>query len=142
MGVLSTEGTARMAIYPRRLQQLGLQVLVPTATEFSTLVSPGIALVKAGEVAAASRRLARAAALLRERGARAVILGCTEIPLALRAQLARQPEVFIDSTAALVQAVLASLRTPAADVLSLPRPPLLHRPDPDAARCQPAAPVR
>ena len=123
VAVLSTEGTARMGIYPQRLRQRGLEALVPTAAEFSALVSPGIALVKAGRLAQAARRFDEAAQRLCERGAQAVILGCTEIPLAMKAQLGRSPEVYVDSTEALVQAVLATLRAgpaPGPDVAALP----------------------
>jgi aspartate racemase len=49
------------------------------------LVSPGIALVKAGRVAEAHAPLAEAAHALARRGAGAVVLGCTEIPLGLAA---------------------------------------------------------
>ncbi len=111
VGVLSTEGTARMGIYPRRLQQRGLQALVPTAREFAELVTPGIAQVKAGQLAPAAALFEQAAARLIERGAQAVILGCTEIPLGMQRQIVHSPGLYIDSTEALVQAVLAALRT-------------------------------
>ena len=49
------------------------------------LVSPAIALVKANRVAEAYAPLADMVTLLAARGAKAVVLGCTEIPLGLLA---------------------------------------------------------
>lgn len=114
VGVLSTEGTARMGIYASRLQALGLSPLAPNADEFATLVTPGIADVKAGDLTAAADKFERAAAALFARGAEAIILGCTEIPLGMGEPLRRDPLRFIDSTQALVNAVLARMRPAAA----------------------------
>jgi aspartate racemase len=51
----------------------------------AALVTPAIAEVKANRLAAAHAPLAEAAARLMARGARAVVLGCTEIPLGIAA---------------------------------------------------------
>lgn len=110
VGVLSTEGTARMAIYSQRLQQSGLTTLLPSAEDFAQRVTPGIAFVKAGDMAKASGLLREAATRLFDRGADAVMLGCTEIPLALKSETLQRPHEYIDSTAALVQAVLSYWR--------------------------------
>lgn len=111
VGVLSTEGTAHMGIYPRRLEQHGLETLLPTAEEFRGLVTPGIGAVKAGQLGEARERFAQASERLLSRGAAAVILGCTEIPLGMRRQLWERPDLYVDSNAALVGAVLGLLRS-------------------------------
>ena len=49
------------------------------------LVTPSIAAVKANRVAEAYAPLAEAVLQLKERGAQAVVLGCTEIPLGIQA---------------------------------------------------------
>ena len=49
------------------------------------LVLPAIAAVKANRVSEAYAPLAEAVSLLHARGAQAVVLGCTEIPLGLQA---------------------------------------------------------
>jgi aspartate racemase len=85
VGVLATAGTLRMRLYQDRLERRGWQVIVPTEDEMATLVSPGIALVKANRVAEAYAPLAQAAQVLAGRGAQAVVLGCTEIPLGMQA---------------------------------------------------------
>ena len=78
-----------------------MQWLLPTAGEMIELIMPAIAEVKAGQLAAAAPRLAAAARRLRTRGACALVLGCTEIPLVLDAPSAGLP--VIDATAALAR---------------------------------------
>ncbi len=85
IGLMGTAGTLAMRLYQQRLDARGWTCLTPSAEEMDRLVTPGIALVKANDVAAAYAPLAEAARLLVARGARAVVLGCTEIPLGIAA---------------------------------------------------------
>ena len=85
IGLMGTAGTLAMRLYQERLDPRGWTCLVPTEAEMAALVTPGIAEVKANRVAAAYPPLAEAARLLHGRGARAVVLGCTEIPLGIAA---------------------------------------------------------
>ena len=85
VGVLGTSATLAMRLYQDRLGALGWDCLAPDPGEMARLVTPAIALVKANRVAEAHAPLADAAALLARRGAQAVVLGCTEIPLGLAA---------------------------------------------------------
>jgi aspartate racemase len=85
VGVMGTAGTLAMRLYQPRLEALGYEVIVPEPAEMEALVSPGIALVKANKVTDAYPPLAEAAGKLRARGAAAVVLGCTEIPLGILA---------------------------------------------------------
>ncbi|WP_439595092.1 aspartate/glutamate racemase family protein [Falsiroseomonas sp.] len=85
IGLMGTAGTLAMRLYQERLEPRGWTCLVPTEDEMRRLVSPGIERVKANEVAAAYAPLAEAARALAARGARAVVLGCTEIPLGIAA---------------------------------------------------------
>jgi aspartate racemase len=85
IGVMGTAGTLAMRLFQPRLEALGYEVIVPEEAEMRSLVSPGIALVKANKVAEAYAPLAEAAGKLRARGAAAVVLGCTEIPLGIQA---------------------------------------------------------
>lgn len=112
IGVLSTEGTACQGIYSRRLAAQGFEAIVPTAAEFSRWVTPGIARVKANAPAEAQALLQAGADALFARGAEVVILGCTEIPVALQDTTRALPDRYVDSTAALVAAVLSRLRAP------------------------------
>ena len=85
IGVMGTAGTLAMRLYQDRLDARGYDCLVPTQQEMHALVSPAIAEVKANRVAEAYQPLAEAASRLVARGARAVVLGCTEIPLGIAA---------------------------------------------------------
>ena len=107
VGVLSTFGTHRMGMYRSTLKDMGFAVLTPTDEEFERLVSPGIALIKANKLPEAEAVFAEAAALLVERGAEIIILGCTEIPIGMRQQCKAKPLQFVDSNDALALSVAA-----------------------------------
>ena len=85
IGVLGTAGTLAMRLYQDRLEARGWTCLMPGDETMRRLVSPAIAAVKANRVAEGYAPLAEAARALHARGARAVVLGCTEIPLAMAA---------------------------------------------------------
>lgn len=107
IGLLATDATLASGLYVNRVRPgVALQWLLPTATEMLDDVMPGIAAVKAGQMDAGRERLLRAAHALRRRGAQAIILGCTEIPLVLQpADIAGAP--LIDATAALARQAVA-----------------------------------
>jgi aspartate racemase len=106
VGVLSTQGLHRIGLYPRTLESLGFSVLSPTGDEFERFVSPGIAHVKAGRLDEAGIAFRSATAALTDRGAEAIIMGCTEIPLGMQHQCAETPSLFVDSTEALALAAV------------------------------------
>lgn len=85
VGVMGTAGTLAMRLYQQRLEARGYACLVPEPAEMETLVTPAIAEVKANRLAPAYAPLAEAASRLVARGAQAVVLGCTEIPLGIAA---------------------------------------------------------
>ncbi len=85
IGVMGTQGTLDMRLYQDRLQTQGWDCIVPTDDEMRQLVTPAIARVKANQVADAYAPLSEVANRLAERGASAVVLGCTEIPLGIQA---------------------------------------------------------
>lgn len=105
VGVLGTAATLAMRLYQDRLGALGWDCLVPDGDEMAQLVAPAIALVKANRVADAYAPLAEAAALLARRGAAAVVLGCTEIPLGIAAGPAPAVPV-VDTIDALARAAV------------------------------------
>ena len=82
IGLLATEATVESGIYAARSPE-GIEWLLPTAQELRQWVTPAIAAVKAGELDRAKAPLAHVAAALARRGADAVVMGCTEIPIAL-----------------------------------------------------------
>ncbi len=109
VGVMGTAGTLAMGLYQQRLGARGLECLLPDEATMQRLVSPAIALVKGNRVAEAYAPLAEAAASLMQRGARAVVLGCTEIPLGISAGPAL-PFPVVDTIDTLAQAAIAWAR--------------------------------
>jgi len=109
VGVLGTAGTLAMRLYQDRLEARGYTCLVPEPADMEHRVTPAIALVKANRVAEAHAPLAEAARALVARGAAAVVLGCTEIPLGIAAGPAL-PFPVVDTIDALARAAIAWAR--------------------------------
>jgi aspartate racemase len=82
LGIVATAGTLFAGIYHQRDPRIVW--IEPTAEELEHWVMPGIHHVKAGETAKATPLIEASIAALVERGATLVLLGCTEIPVALR----------------------------------------------------------
>lgn len=83
VGLLATSGTLAAGFYQQRLAARGYHPLVPEAHEQADLVMAGIREVKAGALERARKALGQAAHRLVARGARAIVLACTEVPIAL-----------------------------------------------------------
>jgi aspartate racemase len=108
IGVMGTAATLAMRLYQDRLAAAGWPCITPTADEVERLVLPAIAAVKASRVSDAYAPLAEAVRSLHARGAQAVVLGCTEIPLGLQAGPHGTLEVpLIDTIDALARAAIA-----------------------------------
>lgn len=108
IGVMGTRATLESRLYQRRLEARGYTCLTPTEAEMHEAVLPAIAAVKANAVAAATLPLLDVAARLARDGAEAVVLGCTEMPLALRGPEVAQAGVqMVDTIDALARAALA-----------------------------------
>lgn len=102
IGLLATDATLASGLYVNRAAATGrVQWLLPTAGEMLECVMPGIAAVKAGRLEPATRLFAGVSHALARRGATAVVLGCTEIPLVLDEAAAGLPVV--DASAALAR---------------------------------------
>jgi aspartate racemase len=111
VGVMGTAATLAMRLYQDRLEQRGWDVITPEDAEMARLVSPAIALVKANRVAESYPPLAEMVTILAGRGAAAVVLGCTEIPLGIQAgPYADLPAKLVDSIDALALAAIAWAR--------------------------------
>ncbi len=85
IGLMATQATLDMRLYQDRLEPLGWRCIQPDSSQMRDLVSPAIALVKTNRVADAYAPLLRVVNSLADRGAHAVVLGCTEIPLGILA---------------------------------------------------------
>ena len=88
IGLLATTGTVRSGIIARAFEAAGIAVLTPSARDQKRVMTAiyGKKGVKAGFTEGPPRAiLLEIAADLISRGAQAVMAGCTEVPLALRA---------------------------------------------------------
>jgi len=108
IGLMGARATLASRLYPARLPET-YEVIEPTADEMTALVTPAIALVKANRVVESHAPLAEAASRLAARGARAVVLGCTEIPLGIAAGPAL-PFPVVDTVDALARAAVRAVR--------------------------------
>ncbi len=86
IGLLATEGTYRAGLYDKALAHAGLVCHIPVAAERDQLMRGIYQGFKVGDMALARNCFAQVAeALDRKHGLQTLILGCTEIPLALSA---------------------------------------------------------
>ena len=115
VGLIATTGTLHAGFYQQRFAARGLQCLASTHDEQGTLVDPSIEHVKRNELAAAHALATRAAEALLARGAEAVVLGCTEIPLAIEHAPSAAAKQCIDATRALARACVAWHRSSPGD---------------------------
>lgn len=105
IGVLATTGTVETALYGERLSGRGLQPVYPDAAAQQQVMA-AIKDVKGGQPRNGSDpRLVAAARQLSERGADCIIMGCTEVPLALA--VADSPLAAVDGNQVLVDTTLA-----------------------------------
>ena len=109
IGVMGTAGTLAMRLYQDRLGAQGWECIVPDEGQMQRLVSPAIALVKSNRVAETYAPLAEVVDDLGRRGAAAVVLGCTEIPLGIKAGPPCEVPV-VDTIDALARAAIAWAR--------------------------------
>jgi aspartate racemase len=102
IGVLATDGCLGSGLYQRALDAAELECVLPDAGEVEELMRL-IAAIKAGDQgdAVADGMLAVANALV-AKGARAIVAGCTEIPLVLTTDMLEVP--LVSSTDILAEA--------------------------------------
>lgn len=81
--VLATRGALASGFYQRALAEHGVQAEVPDPETEQPWVDECIRAIKAGAMAAGGQALDLMLARARERGAHSIIMGCTEIPLAM-----------------------------------------------------------
>lgn len=107
VGLVATRATLACGIFADRLGALGYAVVRPTEKELGEAILPSIRRVKEGDARGAGALLAPAVQAQLERGADAVILACTETPLALDAIGSPLRARCIDSNRALARACVA-----------------------------------
>ncbi len=103
VGLLATDGTLAAGLYQRALAGRGLRVLTPEPGVQERLMA-GIYAVKAGDLDAARPGVLAAARALADAGCDLVVLGCTEVPLAVGAGDVSLP--LVDATWVLARATV------------------------------------
>lgn len=111
IGLMGTAATLAMKLYQSRLAANGWDIIEPEPAQMDRLVMPSIAAVKANRIAEAFAPLAEVVNSLAARGAAAVALGCTEIPIAIQAGPAEALRVpVVDTIDALARAAITWAR--------------------------------
>ena len=108
IGIMGTQATVEFGLYQYMLTKLGWDCIVPSKEEMDTSVQPSIDLIKGGKVEQARLMLMTVVKSLIERGAKAVVLGCTEIPLAVK-EVEENGIPIVNSIDSLVKSVMKSL---------------------------------
>jgi len=83
VGLMGTAATLTSGLYEQRLRAHGYECIVPTSDELQSLCMPAIVAVKANRPDLAFEPAAACVRALKARGADVVVLGCTELPLAI-----------------------------------------------------------
>lgn len=111
IGVMGTKATVELGLYQNILSKSGWNCIVPTREETDTLVQPAIDLIKSGNLTQAHSMFMTVVDSLIARGATAVVLGCTEIPLAI-GENNRNGVALINSIDSLVKAAITEYTRP------------------------------
>lgn len=112
VGLLATEGTVAAGFFQSRLAARGIECVLSTPDDQRTLVLPAIEHVKRNELVQAHALALQAARRLLENGAQSVVMGCTEIPLAIDYAASDVSVHCIDATRALACACVSWWRAP------------------------------
>lgn len=108
VGLLATRGTYGAGLYQQALGAQGIRCAVPSGGERALLMRGIYDGVKAGDMALAARCIEDVAcALARRHGLACLIMGCTEIPLALQDSPLHRELVLVDPARELARALAA-----------------------------------
>ena len=105
VGIMGTQGTIEHGLYQSRLEQQGWHCIVPDRAEMDFFVQPAIDFIKAGKITESQVLLMQVIHSLIDRGAQAIVLGCTELPLSIGIT-SEQGVPIVNSIDSLVQAVI------------------------------------
>jgi aspartate racemase len=84
IGIVGTVSTMRLGLYQHHLRKLGYSCVTPGAHDMDNLVQPAIDYIKANKLSEAHDLLMQVIDNLHSWNVNAIVLGCTEIPLAIK----------------------------------------------------------
>lgn len=82
VGLLATPSTIKFGLYQKALEKFGIEVVLPTNKQVVELEKVIRKIISGKNKSSDSKKLANVAHSLKSKGAQAIILGCTELPLA------------------------------------------------------------
>lgn len=106
VAIFATQGAIASGFYQSALQARGIDFFIPDASSGQPWIDTCIRSIKAGEMVAGGQALHQALAAVQAHGVSAVIMGCTEIPIAAR-HMEPTDVALIDSTLELAKATVA-----------------------------------
>jgi len=107
VGLIATKATLKSHLYQKVLESAGYTCIVPSDDEIDRYCMASIRLVKSNRLFESYHPAAECVKLLQSRGVTAIVLGCTELPLAIDPQImASSGLLFISSIDALVTAAI------------------------------------
>ncbi len=107
IGIMGTPATLASGLYQKYLEQAGFEPVVPNQSVIDECCVAAISAVKANRTADAFLPTAKGVQALQQQGVVGVVLGCTELPLAIPHERRREFNVVLtDSIDALVLEVL------------------------------------
>lgn len=110
VAVLATDGTVKSRIYDNALNEAGIQSIYPTPKEQNAIMSLIYDCVKGGLPYPPQELMLKMTIRLQNAGAEALILACTELPIAFNRYNLQIPT--IDPTTVLAQAAIKAVGAP------------------------------
>ena len=108
VGLLTTEGCLKSSVYQRAAQALDIELVLPTTDELVEFTDLVFRIKQGDKSELVTQGMLRIVAALQERGAQAIIAGCTEITLVLNKSMLDVP--MISSTDELARQTIAYAR--------------------------------
>lgn len=81
VGIMATDGTISSGIFQREIENAGMEAVIPGKMQQKEVMNMIYEDIKAGRMPTASRFYALKEYFINEKGAQAVVLGCTELSL-------------------------------------------------------------
>ncbi len=103
-GLLATDGTINSGVYEKALAKEGIDIIIPDKEEQKIVMDVIYKGIKGGKAGYHSGEFRRVLENLLDRGAQRLVLGCTELPIAMQKYQFSYPH--IDPTEVLAQAAV------------------------------------